>query len=125
MEKQGQSLACWFEQTMELWDASDEEAPTTNPRKKDLTKGNQLEAISMLMMMATEDHLQRGAIMDIAKGLNMACSMIYRLWDRECTEHMHATGIINSPEPVSSETILGECLSISLRPFRRVSRMCC
>ena len=33
----------------------------------------------MLVMMATEDHLQRGAIMDIAKRFNMACSMIYRL----------------------------------------------
>ena len=53
----------------------------------------------MLMMMATEDCLQREAIMDITKMFNMAWSMIYRLW--ECAERMHATGIINSPKLVS------------------------
>ena len=31
MEKQGKSLAYQFEQMMELGDASDKEAPTTNP----------------------------------------------------------------------------------------------
>ena len=34
----------------------------------------------MLVMMATEDCLQRGAIMDIAKRFNMAYSTIHRLW---------------------------------------------
>ena len=34
----------------------------------------------MLVMMATEDCLQRGAIMDIAKWFNMAYSTIHRLW---------------------------------------------
>ena len=43
MEKQGKSLACQFEQMMELGDASDKEAPTTTPRKKYLTKSKQLE----------------------------------------------------------------------------------
>ena len=42
---------------MESWDASDKEAPPTNPRKKDLSKIKQLEAISMLVMTATEDCL--------------------------------------------------------------------
>ena len=73
-------MACQFEQMMELGDASDKEAPTTNPRKKYLTKSKQLEVISMLVMIATEDCLQRGAIMDIAKRLNMAYSTIHRLW---------------------------------------------
>ena len=34
VEKQGKSLACQFEQIMELGDGSDKEAPTTNPRKE-------------------------------------------------------------------------------------------
>ena len=62
----------------------------------------------MLVMMATEDHLQNGAVMDIAKRFKMACSTIYRLW--ECAEHMHAMGIINSPRLVLQKK--GECLSI-------------
>ena len=34
----------------------------------------------MLVMVATEDCLQRGAIMDITKMFNMAYSTIHRLW---------------------------------------------
>ena len=47
MEKQGKSLACQFEQMMELGDASGKEAPTTNPRKKYLTKSKQLEVSNL------------------------------------------------------------------------------
>ena len=66
MEKQGQSLACQFEQTIESADVSDEEAPPANTRKKNLSKSEWLEVISMLVMMATEDCLQRGTVMDIS-----------------------------------------------------------
>ena len=84
---------------MELGDASFKDAPTTNPRKKDLTKSEWLELFSMLVMMATEDHLQRGAIMKLTERFNLACSTVYRLW--ECTACMHAMGIINTPELAS------------------------
>ena len=64
----------------------------------------------MLVMMAIKDSLQQGSVMDIAKRFNMACSMIYRLWQHaECT---HATGVINSPELVLQKKNPGECLSI-------------
>ena len=81
---------------MELEDASFEDTPTTNPRKKDLTKNKWLEVISMLVMMATEDCLQRGATMKLAERFNMAHSTVYRVW--ECVACMDATGIINTPE---------------------------
>ena len=84
---------------MESQDASDEEVPPTNMRKKDLSKSEQLEAIPMLVMMATENHLKRVAVMDIANMFNVACSTIYRLWGH--MEHTHVTGIINSPKLVS------------------------
>ena len=32
----GPSLACWFESTMESGDASDEETPPCDPKRKDL-----------------------------------------------------------------------------------------
>ena len=75
---------------MESEDASDKEASCCNQPKMDLTNNQHLEAISMLLMTATEDHLKRGSIMAVAKRFNMARSMIHRLW--KCVEHMHATG---------------------------------
>ena len=68
MEKQGKSLACQFEQMMELGDASDKEAPTTNPRKKYLTKSKQFEVISMLVIMANEDCLKEVPSWTLPKG---------------------------------------------------------
>ena len=50
----------------------------------------------MLLAMKMEDGLKQGSVMDIAKRFNVACSMIYRLW--ECAECTHAMGVINSPE---------------------------
>ena len=76
----------------------------------------------MLVMTATEDCLQRGALMDIAKRFNVACSTIYRLW--ECMAHTCATGIKILPNLFCMGEILGECLSIGLSSFRRVSRTC-
>ena len=84
---------------MESEDASDEEASHCNPPKTDLTNNQYLEAISMLLVMATEDHLKRGSIMAVSKRFNMACSMIHRLW--KCAECMHDMGIINSPKLLS------------------------
>ena len=84
---------------MESEDASNEEAPHCNPPKMDLTNNQSLEAISMLLMTTTEDHLKRGSIMVITERFNVACSMIHRLW--KCVECMHTTGIISSPELLS------------------------
>ena len=88
---------------MELEDASFKEAPTTNMRKKDLTNSEQLEVISILVMIATEDHLQRGAIMKLTKMFNVSHSTVYRLW--ECMVCMCAMGIINSPELMFTKKI--------------------
>ena len=49
----------------------------------------------MLVMMATEDCLQRGAVMKLTERFNVACSTVYRLWEHAA--HMCAMGIINTP----------------------------
>ena len=54
---------------MESGDASDEEAPPCDPKRKDLTQKEQSKVFSMLIAMETEDSLRRGAIMVIAKNL--------------------------------------------------------
>ena len=108
---------------MEQTGASDKEAPLTNVRKKDLTKSQRLEAISILRVKYIDGHFQRGAIVDVTKRLNMARTTIWRLWQRVvCT---CVVGTINSPELVSWKKIPGEHLSICQSLLRRVSRMCC
>ena len=69
-----------FEQTMEDTGASDEEAPSTNVKKKDLTKSQRLEAISILRVKFIDGHFERGAIVNITKRFNVALTTIWRLW---------------------------------------------
>ena len=59
VKKQGQSLVCWFEQTMESGDASNEEASLVTKKRKDLSRNAWLEVISMLVGMKTEDVLKK------------------------------------------------------------------
>ena len=88
---------------MEATGASNKEAPPTNVRKKDLTKSQRLEAISILRVKYIDGRFERGAIVDVAKRFNMARTTIWRLWQRvACT---CAGGIINSPELVSPKKI--------------------
>ena len=84
---------------MEATGASNEEAPPTNMRKKDLTKTQRLEAISILRVKYIDSRFERGAIVDVTKRLNMAHTTIWRLWQQAVC--MRAGGIINSPELVS------------------------
>ena len=78
-----------------------EEAPPTNMNRKDLTKSQHLEAISILRVKFIDCRFKRGAIVDVAKRFNMACTTIWRLWQQVAC--MHAVGIINSPKLVSWE----------------------
>ena len=75
-----QSLEYLFELMMEFGDASNEEASCHDLNKMDLSNDQCLEAISMLLMNAMEDHLKRGSVMAIAKRFDVACLMIHRLW---------------------------------------------
>ena len=67
--KEGPNLVYWFQQSMESGDASDKEAPPSDPKSNNLMPKEQLKAISMLVDMETEDGLERGDIMVIANKL--------------------------------------------------------
>ena len=98
-EKKSRTLAYWFEQTMDGMGASYKEAPPTNVRKKDLTKSQRLEAISILRVKYIDGCFERGAIVNVTKRFNVARTTIWRLWQwAACTR---AVGIINSPKLVS------------------------
>ena len=86
--KKGPSLAYWFEQSMESRDSTDEEAPPSNPNRKDLMRKEWSKAVSMLVDMKTEhsNSLRRGAIIIIAKNLawHTAQSIIYGREQKAC-----------------------------------------
>ena len=83
---------------MEATGASNEEAPPTNVRKKELTKSQRLEAISILRVKYIDSRFERDAIVDFTKRFNVARTTIWRLWQRVAC--MRAGVIINSPELV-------------------------
>ena len=71
---------------MESGESSNDEAPPSNPNRKDLTRKDQLKAASMLVTMKTDDSLRRGAIMFITKKLawHTALSIIYGREQNAC-----------------------------------------
>ena len=103
---------------MESGDASDKEAPPTNPKKREPMRNTWLQVISMLVVMNTEDSLKQGSAMAITKRFNMACSIIYRLWEH--AECMHAMAIINSPKLI----LRGEFQEAAYLSDRVCSRGC-
>ena len=60
-------MAYQFQQSIKSGDASNEDAPPCDPKRKDLTQKEWSNAISMLVAMETEDGLKRGAVTVIAK----------------------------------------------------------
>ena len=54
---------------MESGDASNEEAPPCDPKRKDLMQKEWSKVISMFVAMETKDLLRRGAIMVVTKKL--------------------------------------------------------
>ena len=121
--KKGHSLSYWLEHYMEFGNASDKEAPPAPPRNKDLLRNLRMQIVVMLQGMENDGSLQRGSITAIAKRFGMACCTVHRLWKRAV--HMHATGVINSPDFNSPQKIPGGHLFILRSSFVKVSRMCC
>ena len=74
---------------MESGDASDEEAPPCDPKRKDLMQTEWLKVISMLFAMEAEDGLRRGAIMVVTNKIGLACAE---------QKSMHELGVIDSSE---------------------------
>ena len=95
---------------MEFGDASDEEAPPAPPRNKDLMRNLRMQIVSMLQGMKNDGSLRRGSITTIAKRFGVARCTVHHLWKR--VVHMHAMGVINSPDFNSQKIIPGGHLFI-------------
>ena len=105
---------------MELGDTSDEEASPPQARKREMSKSLQIQMVSMLQMLETDDSMRSGAFTIVAKSFSMAHSTVHCLWNRVVSTH--ATDHIISLEFHSHKKIAGEglciCLSLSARESR-------
>ena len=81
---------------MELGDTSDEEASPQHLKKREMSKSQRIQMVSMLQTLQTENGMRRGAFTIVAKCFSMACSTVHCLWNR--VVRIHAHGHIISPE---------------------------
>ena len=86
---------------MESGDSSDEEAPPTNPNRKQLMRKEWMVAVSMLVTMKTDERPRRGAIMFVTKKFRMAHCSVYHLWER--VKSACELGAINSQKFISQK----------------------
>ena len=105
---------------MELGDTSEEEASPPQPKKREMSKNQRIQMVSMLQTLQMENGMRRGAFTIVAECFGMACSMFHCLWNR--VVHMHASGHIISPEFHSHKKIPGDGLCICQSSSRRESR---
>ena len=106
---------------MELGDTSDEEASPPQAKRREMSKSQQIQMVSMLQMLEMDDGMRRGAFTIVAKSFGMASSMVHRLWNRVVC--MCATSHIISSEFHSCKKIAGDGLYIHLRLSMRESRI--
>ena len=106
---------------MELGDTSDKEASPPQARKTEMLKSWQIQMVSMLQTLETEDGMRRRAFAIVAKCFGMASSTVHCLWNR--VAHMHASGHIISLEFHSHKKIAGDSLCIHLSLSMRESRI--
>ena len=105
---------------MELGDTCDKEASPPQPKKREMSKNQRIQMVSMLQMLQRENGMRRGAFTIVAKCFGMARSTVHCLWNRVVC--MHAHGHIISPEFHSHKKILGDHLFIHWSSSARESR---
>ena len=77
-----------------------------------MSKSRQIQMVSMLQMLETDDGMRRGAFTIVAKSFGMAHSTVHCLWNR--VVRMHATGHIISLEFHSHKNKLQEKAYVSI-----------
>ena len=95
---------------MELGDTSDEEASPQRPKKREMSKSQWIQMVTMLQTLQTDNGMRSGAFTMVAECFGMAHSTVHRLWNRVVRMHTH--GHIISPEFQSHKKIAGDLLFI-------------
>ena len=81
---------------MELGDTSDEEASPQRPKKREMSKSQWIQMVTMLQMLQTDNGMRSGSFTMVAKSFSVAHSMVHCLWNRVVRTRAH--GHIISPE---------------------------
>ena len=72
---------------MELGDTSDEEASPQRPKKREMTKSQWIQMVTMLQTLETDDGMRSGSFAMVTECFGMARSTVYRLWNRVVHGH--------------------------------------
>ena len=105
---------------MELGDTSDEEASPPQLKKREMLKNQQIQMVSMLQTLQTENGMRRGAFTIVAECFGVARLTVHCLWNRVVRTHAH--GHIISLEFHSHKKIPGDFLFIHQSLSARESR---
>ena len=81
---------------MELGDTSDKEASPQHPKKREMSKSQRIQMVTMFQMLQTDNIMRSGAFTMVAKCFGMAHSTVHSLWNRVVCTCAH--GRIISPE---------------------------
>ena len=95
---------------MELGDTSNEEASPQRPKKREMSKSQWIQMVTMLQMLQTDNGMGSGAFTMVAECFGVARSMVHRLWNRVVRMRTH--GHIISLEFQSHQKIPGDLLFI-------------
>ena len=95
---------------MELGDTSDEEASPQRPKKREMLKSQQIQMVTTLQTLETDNGMRSGAFTMVAKCFSVARSTVHHLWNRVVRMCAHGHNI--SPEFQSHKKIAGDLLFI-------------
>ena len=105
---------------MELGDTSDEEASRPLAKKREMSKNQRIQMVSMLQMLLMEDSMRRGAFTIVTECCSMAHSTVHCLWNRVAC--MRTSSHVISLEFHSHKKIVGDSLCIHWSSSARESR---
>ena len=90
---------------MELGDTSDKEASPQHPKKRERSKSQQIQMVTMLQMLQTDNGMRRGAFTMVAECFVMARLTVHCLWNRVVRTHAH-----------------GHIISLEFQSHKKISR---
>ena len=94
---------------------SDEEASPQRPKKREMTKSQWIQMVTMLQTLEMDHGMRSGSFAMVAECFGVARSTVYRLWDRVVCTRAH--GHIISPEFQSHKKMRETSyLSVGVRP---------
>ena len=81
---------------MELGDTSDKEASPQHPKKREMSKSQRIQMVTMVQTLQTDNGMRSRSFTMVAECFGVARSTVHHLWNRVVRRRAH--GHIISPE---------------------------